>query len=130
MAEPFFSVTVDAESLLQALRHLGPAAEPHIKAASRVTANRIADEARRRVRRRTGKTAEGIVVRDDFTGKGSIVAAERNPFPNVPLWLEFGTVRMRPSPFLFNSARLEESAHLERIARALQDAINEQGLGT
>jgi HK97 gp10 family phage protein len=130
MAEPLMTITADVAGVLQALDRLGAeVAQRHVQAASRVTANKIDEEARRRVRRRTGKTAEGITVRDDFTGKGSVVVAERRPFSNLPGWLEHGTVHMRASPFLFNSARLEEGAHLQRIARALQDAIDEQGFG-
>lgn len=122
-------IDVDTRALLAAMDALGVEAERHTKAAAKITADNIAGEARRRVARRTGQTAAGIVVREDYTRAGYIVAAERNPYPILPMWLEFGTKFMTPRPFFFASARLEEGAHERRMREAIQQAINAVGFG-
>lgn len=139
MAQGDFTIDIDAAGLLSALTRLGPAAEQHVKRAAEVTAKRVQQEVRTRVRRDTGKTAEMITVDEAPQPLGGyrvfvaqwVGASFVRPRPeNLPIWLEFGTKHMSAQPFLFNSARLEEGAHERRIAAAIQDAINEQGLGS
>ena len=130
MSQPLLSVDVDARPTLAALDRLAEdLAAARTKAASKVTADAIATEAKRRVRRRTGLTAEGIVVEEDRARVGYVVLATRQQFPNLPHWLEHGTKFMTASPFFFPSARLEEAAHERRIREALQLAIDDVGLG-
>lgn len=125
------TVTVDTRALLDALARLGPAAERHVHAAARVTGERIQVEARGRVRRATGQTAEAITLEEagsPLNGWRVFVAPTSHP-ANLPIWIEFSTKYMEARPFLFSSARLEEGPHRERIAEALQDAIDGVGLG-
>lgn len=129
MAEPLMTVEVDIAEVLSALEKYPDVALPLIRGQAHVTAQRIARAARARVRRRTGLTAYGIQVREDTSGKGWMVVADREPYPILPYWLEFGTIHMQAYPFLFNSARLEEADHLRRVAQALQDASETQGFG-
>lgn len=97
-------------------------------AAAEITADRIASEARGRIRRRTGQTAEAITVEDAYRGDGYVVLVGRRRH-HVGRYLEYGTRFMRPRPFLHASARLEEAAHDRRLREAIQAAIDEAGLG-
>jgi hypothetical protein len=132
------TIEVDATSLLTALDALGDAAEAPLMGAAHETALAIQQEARGRVARRTGRTATGITVEETHDGRGYIVtpfsethrralkASGNAEQPrNLPWWLEHGTRSMSPRPYLSISAQLEQGAHLRRVERAMQDAINE-----
>lgn len=120
-----FRVEVDASGVLAMLQRLGPAAEQHVRAAAKDTAERIKREAERRLHRQTGKRAGTLTVEEDTERKVFWVSPQGAKPRNVPLWLELGTIKMTARPFLQNSARLEDGAHLRRLAAALQDAIDE-----
>ena len=137
-------ITIDADALLLALARLGDAAQPFVDAAVLVTANNIDREASARLRRQlssasTGVTEAGITVTKAEVGGGLVVGASRQQFPNLPLWIEKGTKKgtrkgnsgggMAARPFFYSSAMLEEGPHFARVARAIQDAIDTQGLG-
>lgn len=120
----------DTSALLAALDALeGEVLRKHLLGASAITAARVKSEAEMRVRRRTGRTARGIVVQEATAGTGHVVIATNTDEPGLPGWLEHGTEKMRATPFLFASARLEEGAHAARCREAVQDAIDEVGLG-
>ena len=123
------TIDVDPSGAIAALERLGPAVEVRLDAVARDTAERIAAEARRRVRRRTGQTAAGITVEQAKDGNGYVVFVDIDParWPNLDIGLEFGTRFMGPAPFLHASAVLEESSHRRRLEHALQDAIDEVG---
>ena len=126
------TITVDTADLLAALARLGARAERHVHAAAKVTAEKIREEARGRVRRATGRTANAIVT-EEAEGPLGGWRVYVEPMPpraaNLPQWIEFGTKKMQARPFLFSSARLEAGAHLRRVSEALDAAIEEQGLG-
>ena len=145
---PLLTIEIDTAAVLAALDRLGAVAEQHVKAAAKVTADNIVREARGRARRRTGETASHIVAEESHDQRGYIVwvrpdvrishhtmtrsgrgHTQKVTFNALGGWLEFGTETMTPKPFLFVSARLEESAHLRRVAEAVQAAIDETGLG-
>lgn len=136
-------VEVDADALLAAIARLGPAAEAAVDAAAEETAHAIVREAQGRLQRQlgpeaTGATVAGIHIERADRG-GFIVGASREPFPNLPLWLEKGTKKgtrnghsggnMKARPFFYESAELEEKPHLHRVAEAIQREIDAQGLG-
>jgi len=132
------TIDVDIGALLQALTALGPAAELVCRSASRETASRIQRGAQDRARwGATGKTREAITIDEGpeplggwrvYVGPTVDEKGHHRP-ANLPRWLEFGTRKMVPRPFLFAAARLEDGPHLERISRAIQQAIDGQGLG-
>ena len=139
---PDMTITVENAALLAALHRLGTTAEIYTLAASKITADRIRSEATARARRafqqRTGQTVEGIVVRADQRHKpGWAVLTTRQHMPALPLWLEFGTKKgkkgsthaNRARPFFFSSAALEAQPHADRIAAAIQEALDIEGLG-
>jgi hypothetical protein len=137
--DEILTVKANAATAYAALDKLLEIAPPRVRAAAFVTATRVRDEAQRRIRRRTGRTAAGIVVRELANGAGYMVVAEGAPgqpetyrgAPAVPVWLELGATSMRfgPKPFLFVSGTLEEQAHEGRIREALESAIADAGLG-
>lgn len=133
-------VEMDASELVAAIARLGTVAETLVRDAAFETANRIDAEATSRLNRQlgpgaSGKTAAGIAVRPDFSGKGFIVVSERDPFANLPIWLEKGTKRGGGThanvarPYFYVSAFLEEGAHLRRVTEAVSAALQETGLG-
>lgn len=141
MADELLTIEVDTRDLIAALDRLGDEAERHVKAAAKVTADRIVAEARRRVARRadpatrptdrSGPTADLIRAEETHDGLGYIVLAnDPRSREHVARYLEFGTTHMAARPFFFTSARLEEAAHLRRTEQALQDAIDAVGLGS
>lgn len=122
------AITVDVAPVVEALEHLTPALEDATRAASEVSANNVANEARGRVARRTGKTAEGIHVVEapELAGYDVIVANDK---PGLPFWLELGTKHMTARPFFYASVALEEEPHARRIAEAVDTTIEAEGLG-
>lgn len=138
-----FQIDVDTSALLTAMDRLSAqVVERHTRPACKVTALNVQREARARVRRRTGRTAAGITVEESYDQQGYVVLPFNDAFEraliesgndqqpeNLPYWLEFGTKKMTKKPFFFESARLEEGAHDRRIRAAIQDAIDEAGLG-
>ena len=123
-----FTMSVDTAPLLAALDAIPAAVRAHLKAAAQITADNIATEARARVRRRTGQTGDAITVEETHSGDGYVIYTG-NGRQHIASFLEFGTKFMTAKPFLFASARLEEGAHQRRCREAVQDAIDEHGLG-
>jgi len=146
-----FTIEIDTRELLAALDAIPAAVLAHLRVASKITADNIAREAKSRVARRTGETAEGIHVEESYDGSGYVVlmgdavgsaeTARRKALglstaksklyqgKHTGIWLEFGTKFMTKREFFFPSARLEEAAHDRRSRQAIQDAIDSKGLG-
>ncbi len=131
MSEPLFTVDVDKAELLAALDAIPATVLAFLKPAAKITADHIADEARGRVARRTGATAEAITVDEARAGDGYVVyvANAAAHWPHLDIGLEFGTRFMDERPFLIVSAQLEVGAHDRRAREAVQAAINSKGLG-
>lgn len=138
------TIDADASSLIAALTRLPEVMAARCKAVAKVTADRIVVEARARVRRRTGVTAMSIHAEEAHSGDGWVVLPWDANFArqlldsgnnddvinfSLPGWIEFGTQTMSARPFLFNSARMEEGAHMRRLGEAAQQALDEIGLG-
>lgn len=137
-----------ADHVLAALKRIGGVGElvdQHLNEAARETAQAIADGAYARLSRQTsgeGVTAANIIFelgdvgmgrragpafsgqRKYTSGYGYLVYVRPNSRPlNLPLWLEFGTWKMSPRPFLWAAARLEEGPHRRRVEAALDRAV-------
>lgn len=122
-------IDVDTTAVVTAFDTVADAMHANLKAAAKITADNIATEARARVRRRTGQTGEKITVEETRSGDGYVVYVG-DPRTQVGRYLEFGTKFMDAHPFLFASARIEETAHQNRARDAVQNAIDETGLGS
>jgi hypothetical protein len=121
-------IQVDNTAVLAALDAIPDAVRAHLKPESKVTADNIAAEAARRIRRRTGQTGDAITVEETNNGDGYVVFVGGGR-GHIGRYLAWGTTFMKGDDFLFASARLEEGANLRRAVLAIQDAIDEKGLG-
>lgn len=133
MADAVFTIEVDTSEIVAMLERMGPSAEGLVHDASRVTAERVQQEARARARRRTGVLVDAIAIEemgpplngyrvfvDEMTDERGQRADE------FALWHEAGTQHMSAQPFMENSATLEEQPHLRRLSDALQAAIDQE----
>jgi len=127
MADTLMAIEFDTRGFLDLLARVPKSIEARFNKEGRITADRVAAEARRRVAIATGLTHAGIDVEPLEKGSGWAVVSARNPFPNVPIWLESGTVHMEAQPYFDVSVRLEEGPHFRRLAEALQEELD--GLG-
>ena len=124
----------DTAGVIAAFDRFGAVLEPYLKEAAKDTATAIQREAQARLQRQlgpgaTGKTVANIQIQEARVGVGYVVLSTREPMPNVPIWLERGTSRQRPRPYFNSAALLEEGAHRRRIEQAVQQALNDTGLG-
>jgi hypothetical protein len=133
-------IDVDAAALLQDITRLPDRMRVRFLRESRTTAERLEREMQSRLQRQlspsaTGQTVQSITHRLAHDGNGYVVLTERNPFPNLPLWLEKGTqpgkrknfARTQRRPFFYASIELEAPGHERRIADAWNDLSMELG---
>jgi hypothetical protein len=139
------TIDVDLAPLIRALDEIPNAILAHLKPVAQQTAERIVAEAKARVARRTGHTAAQIRVGEtgepdwfeqyvlDKSADDDFAYIVRADDPTTKLhtekWLEFGTRQMTARPFFFVSAELERAAYERNSRQAIQDAIDETGLG-
>lgn len=119
---------VDASGFIAALDRLGASIGDQLDAVAERTATRVAKEWAGRIRRRTGKTAEGITVEKGRSGGGYLAVATTEGRKNVALWLERGTEHITGDPVLATAIALEEPEHFRRITQVIQDGIDAEGL--
>lgn len=145
MSQPLMTIDVDLAPLIRALDEIPNAILAHLKPVAQQTAERIVAEAKARVARRTGHTAEQIRVEEtgepdvweqlvlDKSADDDFAYIIRADDPTTKLhtekWLEFGTKFETPRPFFFVAADLERGAYERASRQAIQDAIDETGLG-
>jgi bacteriophage HK97-gp10 putative tail-component len=123
------TIEVDTAALFAALDQIPDAVLRHAKLGCKVTADNVATEAQARIRRKSGQTGDAITVQETHDGTGYVVYVGGTR-GYIGRFLEFSTKHQTTAyPFLFPSARLEEGAHDRRLREAVQDAIDETGLG-
>lgn len=121
-------IDVDASALLRAFDRLGEAASRLLFEAARESAESLRTEARTRLSRQThgtGQTAEAITVEKIPSGYKVFVGPMGSRPENLPIWLEYGTRKMDPKPYLYAAAKLEEGRYLRHVGEALRDAVEE-----
>ena len=123
------TISADTAELFAAIDKIPDAVAAALKENARVTAENIAAEARTRIAHRTFKTRDAIGVAETYKGDGYVVFVGDDR-GHIGSFLEFGTKYMTAKPWLFASARLEETAHDERALDAVQDVIDDAGLGS
>lgn len=132
------SITIDTEPLLRDIAALPERMRVRFMQASRETAEALEREMKARLQRQlspsaTGATVDSITSRQAYDGNGYVVLTERNPYPNLPLWLEKGTqpgkrknfARTQRRPFFYASIELEAPGHRRRIVDAWNDLAGE-----
>lgn len=80
------------------------------------SSRRIKADAQRRLRAQThgtGKTADAIVVIEEEAKKQFVIASQGDAgdAANLPLWLEYGTVKMTAKPYMRPSALAESPTY-------------------
>jgi len=110
------SIDVDLGEVLRAVDALDTRVVAALHAVGGITAHNVTREAQARVRRLTGQTARSI--RAVETRTAWFVIVDRDPFPNLPLWIEEGTVHQDPAPFIGPAIELEEGPHHRRAPAA------------
>jgi hypothetical protein len=91
-----FTFSVDDAGLLAALDRLGKTVERFTMPAAKATAMAVQREGRVRIARRTGATAEGILVREDYAGKGYVVTTQDVVLEGQRTAQQGRTMGMRP----------------------------------
>lgn len=134
---------IDKQPFMASVNRFLDEGELRTKAAAEITANNIQNGARQRARRQlrnpTGVLEAGIIVRDDREDVGFIVQSvyrDARQMYNVPIWVERGTKRGKPRshdeparPFFWPSVTEEIRPHERRIADAMDQSLNAEGLG-
>ena len=83
-------------------------------------ANRLAEVAKQRCPRETGRMANSIWASIDMVG----LSAEVGPYAYYAPFVEYGTSKMSPRPFMGPSLDEVEPGFLESIAQLGGDALN------
>lgn len=141
------TATLESDQVKASLQRLGETTMLRAKTAAKETADAVQLEARSRLRRQllrpTGVAEAGIIVEDalhfGLMEVGWIVKSvyhdERFMY-NVPIWIERGTKRGKPGshdsaprPYFWPSVKLEIANHERRIAEAMDESIQAEGLG-
>lgn len=124
-----FVTTTGLAELERTLVGLPRQVESRLRAVAFVTANRLAGSARALARAHGWVTLPGeIAVREVAGDKLFIVEVKpANPRPmNLPLWLEHGTRKMSPRPFMAPPTAEASAGYPADIEQSLQALFDEQ----
>lgn len=153
MADVLMSVEYDTSRVLSAFAKLGTVAKPLVESAAYQTALAVKAAAQARFPKRPSGISESnwqnvviqrrqiggyVVMTGDVVGEKTTAyrramglkntaKSKYHAVKHVGLWLEFGTRRAGRREWLFPSAAAQETAHLRRIADALDRAVQEAG---
>lgn len=152
MADVLMTVEYDTSRVLTAFGKLGASAKPLVESAAYQTALAVKAAAQARFPKRPSGISDFnyqnvviqrrniggyVVMTGDVVGRKEKARRQSLGMKNarsqyhavkhVGLWLEFGTRRSGRREWLFPSAAAEETAHLRRIADALDRAVQEAG---
>ena len=106
-------VTTGLQEMRAAVERLPEAVAQAARRVARDTAQKIATNARRRVRVRTGDLKSTITVTEESAERAYRVSVGRLTGPPIAMFLEYGTERMDAQPF-FQPALEEERAAYQR----------------
>lgn len=150
---PLLTIDADLSTLERAFASLPTVLQARVNEACQATAEAVVVEAKARLARQVkgtsvatkqradlgqNLTVEGIHAQPAYNGNGWVVLSDREPFGNVPLWLERGTrvgerhnsARTPPESYFYPSIQLEAGSHEARIEEAMQHAAAQTGLGS
>jgi hypothetical protein len=126
--------TLNTSGLQALIDRYGAAATEELDAACLQTADAVVREARARLDRQLGPNATGATlegIHHEPIHGGYVVLDTREPFPDLPGWIEHGTKRGKPHshterarPYFYVSEQLEAGAHFRRLEEALQNAAD------
>jgi hypothetical protein len=114
-------------ALQQAIKRLPAAVTEALKTEAHRSATRVATHAKGLLRSQThgsGRTADAIEVIEDSDHQQFTVnspAAPGDP-PNLPLWLELGTIYMAARPYMRPAAAAEDAPYKAHMTAAAEGA--------
>jgi hypothetical protein len=108
-----FQISAEDQGLLAALDRLGTDVERYTMPAALATAKAVQREGKARIAKRTGATAAGVEVREDYKREGYVILTNDTITPGSRT-LQAGTARgMRPSAARkWASRRYEQGLHV------------------
>ena len=121
------TVTWSTAEFTRGLAQTGRRVNDDVNSAAGESARRIQAGAQARVKVRTGRTRASItIVRG---ARGFRVEAQTPPgmHPLVPVWIEYGTVRSAPAPFLGPATDAEREPFHCAAAAAVDAALRDGG---
>lgn len=121
-----FSVTIKgADEIQRKLKELSAKALPEVQQAIMEAAKIVQEEAKNRVRKRTGTLAESISVDEPKKKKPDEAAAVIGPGKEgfYGMFLELGTSKMPAYPFLVPSLKASKRQVEEVVARELRKGL-------
>jgi len=136
------TVTFDASACKEALARYADELAPAIKAAARISADRVAAGQRARLSRQLSGTSSGTTlanIKVTSSGPTGWRVSSTNPrMPMLPRWIEKGTKertkghgrgRMPAKPYFWAEVDLEKGPHRRRIEEATEQTAQRLGLG-
>lgn len=123
-----FVTTTGLSELQRDVNAMEAKQKSRLKSLAFVVANRLAAGVRTLARSYGWQTTPNEVTVRDVPGDQLYVmeVKPRNPRPmNLPLWLEHGTVKMAPRPFVGPPTRTEQQAYPGEVEHELQALLDE-----
>lgn len=157
VADQLLTIKIDTAALAADLGRVGDRALLNCMGAARRTADDVKALAQSNIHKRRPFTFKNIAIESRQVAHGYAVMMDRHvkDVPSVSgrralhaanarqvqrllkqaerqarhvgKWLEFGTVHQAPKPWLFPAGAAFESVYLERIARAIEQTVQEAG---
>ena len=119
--------TTGLREMRAAVRMFPRAEQEALRAVAWRVSRRVTAGAKQRLRAQTkgtGATADAIVVREDAEQKRFIVEskAPAGAAANLPMWLEFGTSKQAPRPYMSPAAQAENESYTREM-RAVSERV-------
>lgn len=111
-----------AEDVLRAFDRFDKASRVNLRSAVRKNANALRKGMRSRIHNVTGNLSKSISAKYDKGGFGAVVGPTR-PKGSHAHFLEFGTVKMAPRPFITPAAEEQRPKYLDDVRKAVRGAI-------
>ena len=127
MAESSITIT-GLEELRVGVNRLPEAVTSALRSVAQTTAQRVLAQARANWQRQRKELiasglAEAMIVKEDLANKMFVVESHppKGRPAMVPIWLEYGTVKMPARPYIGPAAKAEEATYVKAMESAALD---------